>query len=812
MEWILRSGMQTLRALRRDLGFTIVVVVTLALAIGGNSAILGVAKATFRSKLPFFESDRIARLYGAYRNADGTTSEVTIRGREFNVLKAAATGEGGPYSSLVGLEDVSTTLTGVDKPENLVMLHTTPGWMETVGIRPIVGRWFSAEEERVGQSSGVTVIAYELWQRRFGGETNVVGRTMTLDSQKYTIIGVMPAGFRFPYDAELWVPVLTPSDYTTDYGVFARLKPGVTLEAASAALAPASAALKRDFPETDPGFRFTQSSLVSNLQNNHEGAARTLLIIAGFFLLLASVNVANLLLTRSVSRRKEEAIRAALGATRRDQVARRLLEGIVLAVMGTALGLALAAFVSRWLDLLVPSNFVRQLGIHPNVLDAEVFSVTAAIGLLTGIVAGLLAAFTTPKSEGQFLTQASTRGGRSRRERRSMDAFVVVQFTLALALIAGSALMIQNFERLTKRSLGIDASRLLSMEISTTAPKYATPTAKAELARDLTREIESAPGVTAAGFVTVNPLGPATWWAAVVAEGQEEASQGKSILVNHRLVTPDFFKAMGISLERGREFTSQDAAGAPLVVIVSQRMAKKFWPNTDAVGKRIRTNRPGTPWLTVVGIVSDVEDYAADPGSPHETWYLPYAENAQMPAADSPVVMVHSAGDPRAVIGAVQEAVWRVDRNMAVSKVSALDQYYLDSLSQERLSTILVSVLAGFGLLLGALGIYGTLSFSVGTRVREIGIRMALGAKPVDVLRLTLMAGLRLSAIATVLGMGVAWGTGRILASQLSEISAGDPWTLIGAAGVLTCAALLAAYIPARRAAGVDPLVALRSE
>jgi putative ABC transport system permease protein len=810
MERLRRQTRQAIRSLLRDWGFSAIVVVTLALAIGGNSAIFGVAKVTFHSRLPFPESTRIARLYGAYRNADGSVSEVTIRGREFNVLNAVTTGADGPFASMVGLEDVGATLTGLETPEKLTMLHTTAGWMETLGIHPALGRWFSAEEERQGQESGVAVIADELWRRRFGGDAAVLGRTMTLDDRRYTIIGVMPRGFRFPYNGEVWVPVLTPPDLSRDYGVFARLKPGVTLEDARAALAPASAALMRSFPDTAAGFHFTEATLVENLQADEQGPALALLFIAGFFLLLASVNVANLLLTRSVSRRREEAIRAALGATRQDQIARRLLEGMALAIAGSGLGIAIGLAVSPWLKVLVPSNFIRELGILPNVLEGQVLLMTASIGLLTGAVSGLLAAFTTPRGEGDFLVQASARTGRGRTERRSMDAFVVVQFVLALALITGSALMIQNFRRLTKRDLGIDAAHLLTMEVSTSGAKYATAAGKTQLARELIREIENVPGVSAAGLSTLNPLGRATWWAAVVAQGQEEASQGKSILVNHRLVTPDFFNAMGIPLERGRVFTD-DTATEPRVVIVSERMAKKFWPNEDAIGKRIRSNRPGQPWLTVVGIVGNVADYG-EPGAPHETWYLPYAQFADSLPAESPTLMVRSAGDPRAVLGAVQQAAWRVDRNLALSNVSTLDRFYLESLAQQRLTAGLISVLAGFGLLLGALGIYGTLSFSVGTRVREIGIRMALGARPMDVQRLTLLAGLRLSAIATVLGIGASWEMGRILASQLSEIRPADPATLLVAAFVLTGAALLAAYIPARRAARVDPLVALRSE
>jgi putative ABC transport system permease protein len=813
MEAFWRDLKQSFRSLRMDPGLSVIVILTLALGIGGNAAILGVAEATFFGRLPFPGSDRILRLQASYRRPDGSVSRVTIRSREFNVLREMTASQSGPFSSMVGLEDINETLTGVETPERLTVIRCTPGWSGALALQPILGRWFTSEEEKGGDTSNVAVISHELWQRRFGGAAGALGRTMTLDGRTYSIIGVFPAGFRFPYDAEAWISTSTPPDNTREYAVFGRLKPGLTLLDSEQALNFAAEEVRRQYPDTPAGFGFAQITLLQNLQDNQENAALALLGVAGFFLLLACANVANLLLARSVARQREEEIRAALGASRWQQMRRRLVESVLLSSAGTVVGFVLAGWMGGWLDALVPSNFTRQLGMRAEPADPRVLFAAAGIGLAGGLLAGLLPALKSARAHGEFLARETTRTGRSRREKYLMDAFVVVQFALALALLAGAGMMIRNFGRLTHRDLGFDASRLLTMRVSTSAPRYADAAAKRILVRQIIQQIQSAPGVSAASVTTANPLGPSTWLAPVVVPGQEgsTATAGMSNLVNHRLVTPEFFRAMGIALRRGRLFTEGDNENSAPVVVVSERLAKKFWPNTDAVGQRIRINRTGEQWITVVGVVGDVYDFG-EPDSPRETWYLPYAQFANTPAASFVYLMVRSLGDPRSVTRATEQAVWRVDRDLALFDNSTMDRDYLESLSQDRLSAIMISVLAGFGLLLGALGVYGALSFAVGERVREIGIRMALGARRADVLRLMLKQGLTLWLAAAALGLGAAWAVGRLLASQLSEVSPADVLSIAGATVLLLVVAAFATYLPARRAMRVDPMVALRHE
>jgi len=811
MGWLLDELKHTARRARREPAFTAVVVLTLGLAMGSSAAILGVVNATFFSRLPIRDADRVLRIYATYRKPDGSTSQVTVRGREFNILAQTAAGESGPFAAVVGLEDVAVTLTGGTTPQRVTLIHCTAGWIETLGTAPPNGRWANDEEARRGDASGVAVIAHELAEARFGGAVRAVGGTMTLDGRAYSIIGVMPAGFRFPYGAEVWTPVTTPWDLTRDYAVFARLAPGVTRERARAALDAAATAVRGQFPDTAAGFGFSQSTLMDNLLDNRQGAALALAGVALFFLLLAAANVANLLLARSVTRQREHAIRTALGASRWQLFRSTLVDSTALALAGTAVGLLLAAWLGGSLDLLVPPSLARELGILPDSTALHVSLAIAGMGMLAGMLAGLLPAAGIWNADERVLMHSGTRTGRSWRERRIMDGFVAAQFTLALALLAGAGFMMRNFSRLTHRPLGIDASSLLSMQASVSAARYEPAEAKRELVRNLVREVESAPGVVSAAVTTLNPLGEASWWAPVVAEGQQETPEASTALVNHRLITPGLCRTMGIPLVAGRFFMEQDNETATRVALLSARAAKKFFPAGEAIGKRVRINRPGSPWLTVVGVVGDVLD-SRDPTAPKETWYLPYAQFADTPAAGSVILMVRAAKDPRGVERAVETAVRRVDGDLALFDVSTMDGFYRDSLQQERLSAMLVSALAGFGLLLGALGIYGTLSLTVGERVREIGIRMALGQTPKGALGMLVAHGLRISLVGVGLGLGAAWAMGRVLASQLAEMQTNDPLVTAGATGVLLAVAVMTSYLPARRAARVDPMIALREE
>jgi putative ABC transport system permease protein len=806
---LFRDIRRATRSLTRNPGFSAVVVLTLALGIGGNTAILTAAHTIFFAPLPFPHSDELVRMRATTTGPTGEQNAFNLRGSEVQILEQQ--GDASPFASLLAIDVENRTLTGGDTAERVSVTGYHGAWNSVLGIQPVLGRWFSAEEEKRGDQSGVAVISSALWNRRFAGDRSVLGKSIPLDNRTHAIIGVMPEGFHFPYEAEVWTPTTIVAQSVDDYAVFGRLKPGVSFTAASQALVAVAKTLVQQFPNLySVGVGLKLWPLHESFVEGQERAAVSLAAVGGFFLLLASFNVASLLLARSVTRRRELQIRAALGASRWQLIRRSLAETFVLSIAGGTIGIALAAQGTPYLDALIPTVLTRELNVTANGAGLFSFGVALALSLLTALVAGFLPAISSASIDPDGLGRENTRTS-SRRERFWMDSFVVLEFTLALALIAGAGLMLHNFSLLTRRDLGIDATHLLAMHVSTTDPRYASAESKRNLVEQVVRSAESTPGVAAAGISTVNPLGGTTWTAPIAIESREITDAATSYAVNHRLITPRSFEAMGIHLLQGRSFTEQDDPSAPGVAIVSRRMARKYWANGDALGKRVRVNRPGRPWLVVVGIVSDVND-STDRAGPRETWYLPYAQNAETPAASDVVLMVRSIADPRGIEHGVEQSVHAVNKGLALYDTSAMDRYYLDTLSHQRLGSILISLLAGFGLLLGSLGIYGTLSFTVGERVREIGIRMALGAGRLEILKLVMKQGLRLSLIAAAMGLGAAWALGRLLSSQLSEVAAGDPLTLFGATALLLVVACFAIYLPARRAAGLDPSLALRRE
>ena len=797
------------RSLRRSPGFAAVVVLTLALGIGGNTAIVSVAHVMFFAPLPFPHSDRLVRIRATNVGPGGEENAFNLRGAEIFALEKSS-----PFSDLVSMAVQDRTLIGGEAPERISVATYYGDWEQLLGVRPVLGRWFTAEEEHRGDTSGVIAISTELWARRFGSAPDVLGRSITLDSRTLTVIGVLPEGFHFPYTAEAWTPASMVSRSVDDYAVFGRLKDGVEPAAASQALAVVAADLARQFPETYGGARMGLKlwPVRESFVGDQKQPARAIAAVGVFFLLLACFNVANLCLVRSVGRAREMQIRAALGASRWHLIRQNLAETLLLALGGAGLGILLAAYVSPNLVSFVPVVLTRQLNMAVQPIGWFSLAVALVLSLFTTVAAGVLPAVssaTLARAEGAG--RSGTRTSRSRGERYLMNALVVLEFTLALALIAGAGLMARNFSSLLHHDLGIDTAHLLSLRVSTTDPRYAPAAAKQRLVDGVLSAAESTPGVSAAGVGTVNPLGGTNWSAPIAIEGREVAGSGATYVVNHRLITPRWFEAMGIRLLQGRAFTDNDNESAPGVAIISRNMAARYWPNGDALGKRVRVNRPGRAWLQIVGVVSNVDDFTGGDG-PHETWYLPYAQNAASAAAIDMVLMVRTPGDPRAIQQSVERSIHRTIADVALYDASTLDRYYLDTLSQQRTSSIFISVLAAFGLLLGSLGLYGTLSFTVGERVREIGIRMALGAGRREILRMVMMQGLRLSIFGTVLGMCAALALGRTLASQLSQVKANDPLALVFAAGVLLVVACGAIYWPARRAAKLDPNTALRSE
>jgi putative ABC transport system permease protein len=795
-----------IRALRRNPGFATAIVLTLALGIGATTAIFSIVNTVLLRALPFPRSDRLVRIRNYSLAPGGERNRYGVTPRNFVALQEQAD----VLSGVVGLYATSATLTGGERPERLEVVGVSSGWAQVLGVDPVAGRLFSVDEERQGQGSLVAIVALSLAESRFGGAAPAIGRELLLDERRYTVVGVMPGRFAFPYAAAVWVPWrFDPSDGRNgSIAVFGRLRDGVTLARTQADIEIIARRLEAEFPLTNRGVGLDAEPIRASFMDGEDRIVAALLAAVAFLLLIACANVANLLLARGVSREREFAVRTALGAGRLRQVRQLLTESLVLSVAGGAVGLLFAAWLVGSLGALVPDVLSGQLGLSGADLDGRALGFSLLLALATGTGFGLVPAWTTTRRGSHDLLREGARASGSPRSRHLLGGFVLSEVALAVALLVGAGTMVQNFARLERARLGFDTSSLLTLRVSLEGARYADGARREAFVTGALEAIRATPGVVEAGLTTVNPLCCGDWGARITVEGRPTGPDAPPQIVAHQYVAPGFFRAMGIRLIKGRLFTERDRRGSLPVVVVDERFANRFWPGQDPIGRRVRRERADAefPWLTVVGVVGairDASDYT-------EAWYLPYAQGALGPSAGDLHFMVRAQAVTPQLVQAVQGAIVRVDPQTAVFETTTMAVLRAERLSADRMGAVVGGLLGTFGLLLAALGVYGVIAFSVGCRRREISVRMALGASRLQVLAMVLRQGLAMALPGVALGLiGVAV---LVRVSGSTAFGAQGPTAAIYAvvAGTLTAVAVLASLLPARRAAEVDPMSVLK--
>jgi putative ABC transport system permease protein len=712
------------------------------------------------------------------------------------------------FSGIAAFGSAGFNLAGGGEPERLRGSRVTLDFFDVLGRTPSLGRSFTTQEMQLGQNR-VVILSDGLWQRRFAGSRDVLGQTMKLNNEIYTVVGVMPPDFQFPAKAEIWTPLAMNLQNWQQrgghyLGGIGRLKAGATLAAAQSDLNAIAARAEQQFPDSNSGWDTTLSSLQESAVGKIRPALLTLTAAVGFVLLIACVNLANLLLSRSAARRREMGVRSSLGAGRGRLIRQLLTESLLLAGLGAAAGLAIAWAGTRMLVTLTPNILPRAAEI---ALDGRALGFTAAIAVLTGILFGLAPAIHMAKTD---LIGALRDGGRGNaigfRRNRLRSVLVVGEVALALVLLSGAGLLMRSFYHLQSMDPGFDPHDVLTFRTNLPGAKYKTDEMQAAFYQRALERIRTMPGVTAAGAAQIFPLAGDDYILSFVQVGKPAVPVGNQPSAAYYAATPGYFRALKIPITKGRDFTEHDNAAAPLVAIISESMARQFYPNENPLGQRIQMGNGSKP-AEIVGVAGDVRDQELEAkGRP-----AVYEAAAQIPF-NAMYFGVRSAGDPAALIAGVRTAIHELDAELPVDGMGTVETLVATSLSQRRFAMLLMAIFAGLALVLAMVGIYGVISYSVTQATQEIGIRMALGARRGDVLRMVFgYAGLLIAA-GLAIGATAAMGTGRYLASQLFEVKSTDPATYAAVAGVLLATGLLACAIPALRAMRVDPLVALRNE
>jgi len=792
-----------LRMMIKKPAFAAVAVATLALGIGVNTAIFSVVEAVLLRPLPFREAERLCALRE-------TSQRVPIVGPSYpNFLDWR--GRSRSFQDMAVLIQEGFNLSGVDRPERIGASAVSANLFSLLGVRPILGRDFLPAEDGAG-AEPVAILSYGLWQRRFGGDAGAVGKVMTLDGTPTTVVGVLPASLRQANASDLYIPIGRVLEEVQERGshddtvVLARLKPSVTVRAARAEMAALAAALAREYPVTNTGYGVEVAPLSDLLVGETRTPLLLLLGAVGMVLLIACANVANLLLARAATREREIAIRAALGAPRHRVFRQLLTESLLLGAVAGAAGLLMGQWSLGWLLAWIPRDLLN--GATP-AMNLRVLAFTAGLSLLTALFAGIIPAFQASRRD---LNETLKEGGRSPspgvRPHRLRQGLAVAEIAVALVLSVHSALLLRSFFLLTKVDPGFNPRNVLTMYVDLPEGRYGLPGQTAAFYRQILERIAALPGVQAVALGTDLPLTGNHSRSDISIEGLPIPSPDQFPHPDFHRITPGYLKVLGLPLVRGRNFTEADGPGAPEVALISDSLARRYWPGVDPVGKRFSLGRPraATRWATVVGVVGDTKQYGLDARPPLEV-YLPFLQSPRNGA----VVALRGEG-PGALAPSVTAAIQAVDPDLPVHDALTMDQVSAASVGSRRLTMTLLGLFAALALILAAVGIYGVISTMVEQRTHEIGLRMALGARRISVLRLVVGEGMRLALLGVALGSMLAVGLTGLLQSLLFGIGARDPLTFLGVAVLLVLVAAAACYLPARRAATVDPMIALRCE
>ncbi|MES1243428.1 MAG: ABC transporter permease [Acidobacteriota bacterium] len=793
-----------LRGIRKSPGFAAAILLSLGLAIGANTAIFSFFNAVLLRGMPFGDVDSLVRVRELRMETGQDPKPISVTGANYTAWKET----NHSFQDLAVQVPSSFNLTGSGDPEQILGANVSANFLDVLGVKPILGRNIAPDEDRPGNPAPVVVLAHSLWQERFGGDPAIVGKTIVLDQQARTIIGVLPPRFKFPYRAEMWTPMgLDPADEALwrrrHLNVFGRLKDGVSLQQASTEMEGIAARLAQELPETNAGWSVQLTGLREDLVGDIRPRLIAVFAAAGFVLLIACANSANLLLARSLDQSNEVSIRVALGAGRARVARQFMMQSLVLSLLSGALGALLAVWTLPALVRLSPLQDMEAFFEDSVSVDPRALGFTLLISLLVGLLFGLIPAFNATRPNLQGLLKEGGRSNTGLRGQRWLRAFVVCEVAVSVILLAGAGLMLRSFQQLQGVDLGFDDKHLLVTEMSIPESTYPERPQQRIFYEQVLEKVKALPGVRTAGLTTNHPFTGEYRVAPFVMEDRPQSSEDEFFFTNHRVVTPGYFETLGIPLIKGRTFTPQDREDTPGVVVISKRFADTYWPGQDPLGKRVRVNRADTPWLTVIGVVGDVNDQ----GDYKETWYVPYTQDWRILDMN---ILVRTAGDPLALADPIRRAVWAVDRNQPVYGVASMETVAADVLRPQRFSTLLYGFFGGLALILALVGIYGVMSYAVSQRLREFGIRMALGAQSAQLKGAVMRGAMLLTAVGLVIGSVVAILLTRFIASLLYEVSPTDPVTFGAVLVVLVLVALAASYFPARKATKVDPVTALR--